>query len=116
MLKKLKEPPKVFGWQSCDVVAVIQLEEPCGFPIAAERSVSISVKTLFFFLEVICFWAEKPYEFPILAEKSITISDEPCEFDSRAMTILVKVAYSCLALSKSPPLFQILATHLSEVV
>ena len=70
----------------------------------------------FFFLEVTCFWAEKPFVFPISAEISITISGKPCESDSRAMAIRVKVAYSCLTLSKKPPsLFQILATHLSEV-
>ena len=45
-------------------------EKPFEFPILAEKSSSISVKTFFFFLEITCFWAEKPFEFLILAEKS----------------------------------------------
>ena len=79
----------------------------------------------FFFLEITCFWAEKPFEFPILAEKSdsilvktfffffgdhlflaeksASISDKPFESDSKPMKIRVKVAYSCLTLSKKPP-------------
>ena len=51
-------------------------------------------------VEIIWFWAEKPFEFPISAEKSVTISDQPFESDSTAMKIRVKVAYSCLTLSK----------------
>ena len=86
---------------NCEVVAVIRPEEPCEFPISAEKSVSISVKT--FFLKITCFWAEKLFEFPIVADKSVSISDKPCESDSRAMEIRVKVAYSCLTLSKKPP-------------
>ena len=41
--------------------------------------------------------------FPILICN--TISDKPFEYDSRAMKIRVKVAYSCLTLSKNPPPF-----------
>ena len=80
---------------------MIRSEEPFKFSISAEKSVSISLKT--FFLEITCFWAEKPFEFPILAEKSVSISNKPFESDSRAMKIRVKVAYSCLTLSKNPP-------------
>ena len=76
-------------------------EEPFEFPISPEKSLSISVKT--FFLETTCFWAKKPFEFPISVEKSVSISDKPFESDSRAMKIRVKVAYSCLTLSKKPP-------------
>ena len=55
---------------------------------------------------------EEPFEFPILAEKSVSISNKTFESDSRAMQIRVKVAYSCLTLSKKAPLFEILATRL----
>ena len=110
--EKMEPPPKGFRCQRSEVVAVIRPEEPCEFPISAEKSVSISVKT-FFFLEITCIWAKKLFKFPISAEKLVSISDIPCESDSRAMKIRVKVAYSCLTLSKMPPpLFQILATHL----
>ena len=96
---------------------MIRPEEPCEFPISAEKSVSISVKTFFFIFifEIICFWAKKPFEFPISAKKAVSISDKPFESDSRAMKIWVKVAYSCLTLSKKPPpFFEILATRLRE--
>ena len=46
---------------------------------------------------------EEPFEFPISAENSVSVSDKPFESDSRAMKIRVKVAYSCLTLSKNPP-------------
>ena len=49
---------------------------------------------------------EEPFEFSISAKKSVSISDKPFESDSRAMKIRVKVAYSCLTLSKKPPLFR----------
>ena len=64
-------PPKGFGCRSCEGVAVSRPEEPC--------------------------------EFPISAEKSVSISDKPFESYLRAMKIRVKVAYSCLTLSKKPP-------------
>ena len=83
-------------------------EKAFEFPILAEKSVSISVKTFFF--ETTCFWAEKAFEFPILAEISVSISrinwpksDKPCDFDSRTMKIRVKVVCSFLTLSKKPP-------------
>ena len=84
---------------------------------------------LFFFSEITCFWAEKGFEFPILAEKSDSISvktfffwrspvfglkkgsnfrfwpKNPCDSDTRTMKIRVKVACSCLTLSKKPPPF-----------
>ena len=98
-------PPKGFWCQSWEGVAVIRPEEPFELPISPEKSLSLSVKT-FFFLEITCIWAEKAFEFPISAEKYVSILDKPFESDSRAMKIRVKVAYSCLTLSKkSPPLF-----------
>ena len=99
---KTAPPPEGIWCRRCKGFVVIRPEEPFEFPISAEKSVSISVKT-FFFLEITCFWAENPFEFPILAEKSVSISDKPFESDSRAMEIRVKVAYSCLTLSKKPP-------------
>ena len=67
-------------------------------------SVSISVKTFFF------------GDHLILGKKSASIYDKPFESDSKSMKIRVKVAFSCLTLSKKPPpfFFQILATRLSE--
>ena len=49
------------------------------FPISAEKSVSILVKT-FFFLETTWFWAKKTFEFPISAEKSLSILVKTSEF------------------------------------
>ena len=113
--QKMKTAPSErIWWRGCEGVAVIRAEEAFKFPILAEKSVSISVKTssffFFFFLEITCFWAEKPFQFPISAEKSVSISVKPFESDSKAMKIRVKVAYSCLTLSNPP--FQILATRL----
>ena len=42
-------PPKEFGWRSCEVVAVIWREKPFEFPIQAEKTISILVKTFFLF-------------------------------------------------------------------
>ena len=138
-MKTAPHPPKGFGCRSCKGVALTRPEKPFEFPILAEKSVLISVKTFFylfleitcfwaekpfecrkirlnfgedFFFEITCHWAEKPFEFPILAEKSVSVSDKQFESNSRAMKIRVKVAYSCLTLSKKPPLFEILATRL----
>ena len=41
-----------------EVVAAIRPEEPFEFVTSAEKSVSISVKTFFFFFEITCFWAK----------------------------------------------------------
>ena len=143
--EKLKTaPPKEIGFQSCEVHAVIRPEKALEYPILAEKSVSISVKT--FFLEITCFWAEKTFEFPISAEKSVSISgktffwrspvfglkkrlnfrvfreipsqfsDKPRDSDSRTMKIRVKVVCTLLTLSKKPPLFQILATRLAPII
>ena len=43
------------------------------FPILVEKSISISVKTFFFFLETTCFWAEKTFEFPSFPRNSVSI-------------------------------------------
>ena len=93
---KTAPPPKEFGCRSCEVVAVIRPEKSFEFPILAEKFVSVLVKT--FFLEITCFWAEKPAEIS-------SISDKPCDSDSSTMKIRVKVACSCLTLSKKPPSF-----------
>ena len=47
-----------------------------------------------------------------LGGKTVSISDKLFESDSKAMKIRVKIAYSCLTLSKSPSFFEILATRL----
>ena len=51
-------------------------EKAFEFPILAEKSVLISLKTFFFFFffEITWFGAEKAFEFPILAKKSVSIS------------------------------------------
>ena len=76
--EKLKiTPPKEIGCRSCEVDLVMRYKKTFEFPILAEKSVSISVKTFFFsffFFETTCFWAEKTFEFPILAEKLVSIS------------------------------------------
>ena len=70
----------------------------------------------FFLLEITCFWAEKSFEFSLSAGNSASISDKPFESDSKAMRIRIKVALSCLTLSKkAPPFFQILATRLIHI-
>ena len=87
-------------------------EKTLEFSILAGKSISIAVKT-FFFLETSCFWAEKPLEFPSFQEIPSQFSDKPCDSDSRAIKIRVKVVCTFLTLSKKPPpLFQILATRL----
>ena len=115
---KTASPQRDLGAEirSCEGVSVIRTEEPFEFVISAGKSVSISVKTFFFFwhhlflggktvwisdfdqkirlnfgedlffLEITCFWAKKPPQ-----------------SDSRAMKMWVKVAYSCLNLPKKPP-------------
>ena len=62
-------------------------EEPFEFPISAKKPVSISVET--FFLRS-----------PVFGRKILLTSD------SRTMKIRVKVANSCLTLSKKPPPFR----------
>ena len=57
----------------------IWAEKSFEFPISAEKSLSISVKT-FFFLEITWIWAERSFEFPISAEKSLSISVKTAEF------------------------------------
>ena len=106
--EKLKTaPPNEIGCRSCQVDVVIRYEKAFEFPILAEKSVSISVKT-FFFLEITCFSAKKTFEFPS------QFSDKPCETDSRTMKIRVKVFALFSLFQKSPLLFQILATRLAE--
>ena len=61
-------PPKEIGCQSREVDVVIRCEKAFVFPISAEKSASISVKTFFFF------WTEKTSVFSILAEKLDSIS------------------------------------------
>ena len=77
------------------------------FPISAEKSVSIWVKTFFFFF--LCrppdFGRKKPLSFRPFGEISSQISDKPCETDSRTMKIRVKVVCTVLTVSKKPPPF-----------
>ena len=74
------------------------------FEISAENSVSKSVKTFFFFF--FFFWRpsdfgrNKPLNFRGFREISSQVSCKPCETDSRAMKIRVKVVCTLLTLSK----------------
>ena len=54
-------------------ITCIWAEKTFKFRIMAEKSVSISAKTLFF-LEITRFWAKKTFEFRIMVEKSVSIS------------------------------------------
>ena len=75
-LIKAPPPPKEIGCRSREVDVVIRCEKAFKFPIMAEKSESISVKTFFFFYfgDHLCFWAEKTFEFPILGEQLNSIS------------------------------------------
>ena len=56
-------------------------EKTFEFPISTEKSVSISVKTLFsFFLEITWFWAEKTFEFPSFPRNSVSIFGQTAWF------------------------------------
>ena len=131
--EKLKTaPPKEIGSRSCEEHVVIRSEKALEFRMLAGKSVLISVKTFFFFLfgdhlslvrknvwisefgrkislnfgedlfilETTCFWSEKTFEFP---RNFRELSDKPCDSDSRAMKIQVKVVCTFLTLSKKPP-------------
>ena len=62
-------------------------------------------RSFFFFLETTCFWAEKSFELSAFREISSQFTDKPCETDSRAMKIRVKVVCTFLTLLKKPPPF-----------
>ena len=47
--RKTAPPPKEIGHRSCEADVVIRPEKAFEIPIPAEKSVSISVKTFFFF-------------------------------------------------------------------
>ena len=113
--EKLKTAPlKEIGCRSCEVHVVIRPEKALEFPILAGKSVSIAVKTFFFFFfETTCFWAEKTLEFPSFREIPYQFSDKLCDSDSRAM----KISFALFLLfqkSPPPPLFQILAMRLVQ--
>ena len=95
---------------------MIRPEEPCEFSVSAEKSVSISVKTfiyLFFLGGDHLFLGKKTVWISDIRQKTVSISDNPRKSDSRSIKIWLKVADSCLSLSKKPrPFFQILATRL----
>ena len=66
------------------------------------RKICLNFGEDLFFFEITCFWAEKSFEFSISAGNSASISDKLFESDSKAMRIRIKVAFSCLTLSKKP--------------
>ena len=67
-------------------------EKPFEFPISAEKSVSISVKT-FFFLEITCFWAKNPPQF---LTNRLTLNRKQWKFGLRLLTVVS-------LFQKSPP-------------
>ena len=83
------------------------------YPILAGKSVSILVKTFFFWRSPV-FGRKKRLNFRAFREISSQFLNKPCDSDSRRMKIRIKVVCSFLTLSKKPPppFFQILATRL----
>ena len=100
---KTAPPPKEIGCRSCEVDVVIRPEKAFEYPLPAEKSVSISVKTFFFRSPV--FGLKKRLNFRVFREIPSQFSDKPCGSDSRTMKIRVKVVCSFLTLSKDPPPF-----------
>ena len=71
------------------------------FRISAEKSLSISEKTFFFFFwRTPDFGRKKPLNFRAFREISSQFSDKPSETDSSPMKIRVKVVCTLLTLSK----------------
>ena len=103
--EKLKTaPPKEIGYRSCEVHVVMRPEKAFEFPISVEKSVSISVKTFFFFWRPPVFGLKKRLNFRAFREIPSQFSDKPCDSDSRTMKIRVKVVVcTFLTLSKKPP-------------
>ena len=99
---KTPPPPKEIGCRSCEVHVVSRPKKGFEFPILAEKSVSISVKT-FFFWRPLVFGRKKRSNFRAFREISSQFSDKPCDSDSRTMKIRVKVVCTFLTLSKKPP-------------
>ena len=81
---------------------MIRPEKTFEFPILAKKSVSISVKTFFFWRPSV-FGRKKRLNFRAFREISSQFWDKPCETDSRTMNIRVKVVCTFLSLSKKPP-------------
>ena len=102
--EKLKTllPSKEIGYRSCEVHVVIRPEKAFEFPTLAEKSVSISVKTFFFWRPPV-FGLKKRLNFRAFREIPSQFSDKPCNSDSRTMKIPVKVVCTFLTLSKNPP-------------
>ena len=61
---------------------------------------AVSVKTFFFFWRPLEFGRKNPLNFRAYREISSQFSDKPCETDSRTMKIRVKVVCTFLTLSK----------------
>ena len=106
-------PPEGIWCRSCKGFVVIRPEEPFEFPISAEKSVSISVKTFFFWRSPVFgrkirlnfqFWPKNPSQFRI---NRLNLIQEQWKFGSRSLTVV-----SLFQKSPRPPFFQILATRL----
>ena len=74
-----------------------------GFPNLAEKSVSMSVKTFFFFWRPPNFGSKKPLNFQAFRKLWSQLSYKLCETDSRTMKIRVKVVCTFLLFQNSPP-------------
>ena len=114
--KNENSPPKEIGCRSCEVDVVIRPEK--SFEFWPENPSQFRWRP--FFIRDYLFWAEKAFEFPILAEISVSILrinrinrviliQEQWKFGSRSFAVFS-------LFQKSPPLFQILATHLTTHV
>ena len=75
LVKNWKQTPrKEIGCRSCEVQVVIRPEKAFEFPVLAEKSVSISVKTFFFFFNgEHLFLGWKTFVFPNFPRNSVSI-------------------------------------------
>ena len=102
--EKLKTAsPKEIGCRSCEVDVVMRYKKKFEFRILAEKPVSISAKTFFFFRRSPVFGRKKRLNFRAFREVPSQFSDKPCDTDSRPMKIWVKVVCTFLTLLKKPP-------------
>ena len=101
---KTAPPPKEIGCRSCEVHVVLWPEKAFEFPILAEKSVSILVKTFFYFWRTPVFGLKKRLNFRAFREIPSQFSDNPCDSDSRTMKIRVKVVCTFShSFKKAPP-------------
>ena len=80
MKNRKQPPPKEIGCQSCEVHVVIRSEKALEYPILAEKLVSISVKTFFFFCRSPDFGRKKRSNFRFWQKISLNFGEDLCFF------------------------------------